>query len=197
MNLTANLRTGALAVALVLSGCAAPVTKVETGASTVLDRLVLDVDAAWNQFDQSLTDKTPTWTIDGVTIDALQFWVGVKDGALIAPTPSGGKGAVPLAFRKSMQPEEVVALYRGLWTRDGSNFTLDRLEPAPFLGANGFRFRYTLLRKADDVRMKGIAWALMRDGELFVIHYTAPQLGFFDRHLPRVEALVRSARLKG
>ena len=37
---------------------------------------------------------------------------------------------------------------------------LDKLAPATFLGGPGVRFEYTVLRKADDVRMAGVGWGL-------------------------------------
>ncbi len=71
-----------------------------------------------------------------------------------------------------------------------------KLEPADFLGGKGFRFRYTVVRKADDVRLSGVAWGTVRDNELFALTFTAPRAGFFARHEKRVEEIARSARLK-
>lgn len=45
--------------------------------------------------------------------------------------------------------------------------------------------------------MRGMAYGAVRNGELFVIHYSAPRLVFFPRYQPRVEALIRSASVKG
>ena len=188
-------RLFAAALVLALAACA-HVSKVNTGETTVRNRLTVTVDTAWNQFERGMADNTPTWTIEGITVDALQFYVGIKDGELIAPTPSSGKGVLPLTFKASMQPAEVVSLYQGLWTRDGSSFTLDKLEPSEFLGAKGFRFEYSLTRKVDDVRLKGVAYAAVRNGELFVINYSAPRLAFFPRYVGRVETLVKTARVK-
>lgn len=184
-----------LLVALVLAGCAA-VSKVASGEAVVRDRLAVTVDLPWNQFDRGLNNDTPTWTHEGITVDALQFYVGIKDGGLIAPTPTDGKGVAPLAFKSAMQPAEIVALFQGLLTRDGSSFTLDKLEPAEFLGQRGFRFEYSLVRKFDDVRLLGVAWGAVRNGELFVIHYSAPRLGFFPRYVGEAEKVARSARVK-
>jgi hypothetical protein len=187
---------GAAALVLLLSGCAA-VSKVATGDAVVGNRLALKLDTSWNQFERGFGNDTPTWTVEGVTVDALQFYVGIKDGQPIAPSPANLKGQQPLNFKASMQPADVVALYQSLLTRDGSSFQLDRLEPAEFLGGKGFRFEYSLNRKIDDVPMRGMAYGAVRNGELFVIHYTAPRLVFFPRYQPRVEALARGAQLKG
>lgn len=185
-----------LALFLALAGCA-NVSKVASGEALVGKRLALKLDTAWNQFERGLGNNTPTWTVEGITVDALQFYVGIKDGQPIATVQTSGQKNKPLDFRASMQPADIVALYEALLTRDGSSFQLDKLEPAQFLGGSGFRFEYSLNRKVDDVPMRGMAYAAVRNGELFVIHYSAPRLVFFSRYQPRVESLVRSAELRG
>jgi hypothetical protein len=37
---------------------------------------------------------------------------------------------------------------------------------------------------------------MVRNGELFLINYSAPRLGFFQRGLAPVEALIKTARIK-
>lgn len=184
-----------LAVALFAAGCA-QVSHVATGDVTLGDRLTVTVDKAWNQFERGLGDNTPTWTQDGITVDALRFYVALKDGALIVPTPSEPKGTKPLAYKAGMQPAEIVGLFEGAFSRDGSTFQLERLTPQPFAGQPGFRFEFSGVRKRDEVRLKGIGWGAVRNGELFVITYTAPRLSFYDRHLASAEAIAKSARIK-
>ncbi len=64
------------------------------------------------------------------------------------------------------------------------------------MGAPGFRFEFSGIRKIDDVRLAGVAWAVVRNGELYAITYTAPRLAFFGQHLKSAEAIAASARLK-
>lgn len=184
-----------LAIALFAAGCA-QVSHVVTGDVTLRERLTVTVDKPWNQFERGLGDNTPTWTQDGITVDALRFYVALKDGALIVPTPSEPKGTKPLAFKAGMQPAEIVGLFESAFSRDGSSFQLDRLTPQPFAGQPGFRFEFSGVRKMDEVRLKGIGWGAVRNGELFVITYTAPRLSFFDRHVASAEAIAKSARIK-
>jgi hypothetical protein len=188
-------RAWRLLLVLALAGCAT-VTKVDTGETVIRERLVVQIETPWNKFERGQADNITTWTVEGITVDALRFYVGIQDGQPIAPTPSGGQSVEPLTFKKSMQPAEIVALYQSLLTRDGSSFTLDRIEATEFVNSNGFRFDYSLVRKVDDVRLRGVAWAAVRNGELFVIHYSAPRLAFFPKHIARVEAIARSARVK-
>jgi hypothetical protein len=184
----------ALAAAVFAAGCA-QVSKVATGDVTIRDRLIVTTDRPWNQFERGITDNPPTWTQDGLAVDALRFYVGLKDGELLAPTTSDPKATRPLAFRSSMTATDVVTLFEALYSRGGSTFQLDRLAPQPFLGAEGFRFEFSGIRKEDEVRLRGIGWGTVRNGELWVVTYTAPRLSFFDRHLGAAESVVRSARV--
>ncbi|MDN3546589.1 MAG: hypothetical protein ACK4S6_20385 [Roseateles asaccharophilus] len=188
-------RLAVLSLALLFGGCAS-VSKVATGDAVVGERMTLKLDTAWNQFGAAMTNNIPTWTVEGVTVDALQFYVGIKDGQRLAETSSAEKSQKPLIFKSGMQPADVVSLYEAMLTRDGSSFQLEKLEPAEFLGGTGFRFEYSLNRKVDDVPMRGLAYGAVRKGELFVIHYSAPRLVFFPRYVGRVEGLVRSAQLR-
>ncbi|MFX7866439.1 hypothetical protein ABTK37_20795, partial [Acinetobacter baumannii] len=70
-------RLAMLAFSLLLAACAAPVTRVEVGEVTVGKRMAVKVDAAWNQFGGGLTAGIPTWTMEGITIDALRFYTDV------------------------------------------------------------------------------------------------------------------------
>lgn len=178
--------------AAVLAGCTV-VTKVEKGEATVANRLVLTVDEPWNRFERDLSFGVPTWTQEGITIDALSFFVGVSDGKAIAP--SNNSKEAPLTFRSTMKPADIVALYQTMMSRDGSVFTLDRIEPGMFVGTPGFRFDFSLVRKVDDVRLRGTAWGAVRQGELFMVVYSAPRLVFYDRNIGKAEALARSARV--
>lgn len=189
-------RLAALSISLLLAACAAPVTRVEVGEVTVGKRLSVKVDAAWNQFGGGLTAGIPTWTMEGVTVDALRFYTDVKDGDIFGPA-NPPKGRQPVIFRASMQPTDVVAMFQSLQTQDGSTFQLDKLEPVEFLGGTGFRFEYSSVRKVDEVPLKGVAYGRVRDGQLYLVSYSAPRLVFFPRYQPRVESLIKSVSLRG
>lgn len=191
-----NLKTWIAAAAVLVLAACAQVSQVATGEVTVRDRLTVTTTTTWNQFERGLGDNTPTWTQEGIAVDALQFIVAVKDGELIAPTPSEPKGVRPLAFKAAMSPADIAKLYETLWTRDGSTFTLERLAPETFAGQPGFRFEYTLVRRTDEVRLRGMAVGAVKDGQLFMIHYAAPRLAFYPRYQPLVEALVKTARIR-
>jgi hypothetical protein len=188
-------RLAMLGLSLLLAACAAPVSRVDVGEVTVGKRLAVKVDAAWNQFGGGLTAGVPTWTMEGITIDALRFYTDIKDGQTFGPANTP-KGRQPLVFKAGMQAADIVALFQSLQTQDGSSFTLDKLEPVEFLGGTGFRFEYSAVRKVDEVPLKGMAYGRVREGELFLVSYSAPRLVFFPRYQPRVENLIKSVSLR-
>lgn len=185
----------ALTFALLLAACA-QVTKISPGEAVIAERIGVPVDSGWNQFAGRFggSNAAALWTTEGLAIDQLNFFVGVKDGDLIAA--NAGKEQRPLAFKASMQPHEVVALFEAFYSRDGSSFKLDKLEPNDFLGQRGWRALYTVVRKFDDVKLSGSAWATVRGGELYAITFTAPALGFYPRQLAKVEKVAAAARFR-
>lgn len=188
------------ATAFLLAACATPgavkvkVVKLEQGHQTVANRLDVELDGPWNRFDTTDSDVIPTWTIEGFAVDRLQFFVAIKDGADIVKRDA--KKQRPLTFHSGMQPNEVVALFQGLLTERGSTFTLEKLEPVAFLGEDGFRFRYELKRRSDNVRLAGVGYGAIHQGELTVILYSAPHLGFFPRYEAQIEKMALGARLR-
>jgi hypothetical protein len=181
-----------------LAGCAGPaVVKVGQGEAIVGERLLVPSDAAWNQLRgvTSGTQSAAVWTTEGLAIDQVNFYVGVKDGQALAQT--AGKEQRPLNFKASMQGHEIATLFEALLTRDGSSYKLDKLEPTTFLGQQGWRMQFTLVRKFDDVKLYGSVWATVRDGQLFAMTFAAPALGFYPRLAPKVERVANAARLKG
>jgi hypothetical protein len=185
----------ALATAALLSGCAA-VTKVGPGDTLIGERIAVPTDAAWNQLKPPFAQgkASAMWTQEGITIDQLNFYVGLRDGDELAPTMS--KDQRPLAFKAAMQPHEIVALFESFYSRDGSSFKLDKLEPTDFLGQRGWRANFTVVRKFDEVRLAGTAWGTVRNGELYAMTFSAPAVGFGPRLAPKVEKLASAARFK-
>jgi len=179
-------------LAAALGACAPMPSKVDTGSKTVGERMVLKPDVAWNE----LPGGTPAhvWTMEGLPIDQLFIYSGIKDGEAIDPA-GNSSNAKHFRFRSSMQADEVASLFEGLLTRNGSTFELTKLEPASFGGGKGFRFEYTLIRKADNVPLSGLGFAAVNGGQLFAVVYNAPRMTFFPRYEARVEQLAQSARI--
>lgn len=178
-----------------LAGCAS-VVKVETGSRTIGERLTVTLQGSWNHVDAPGSGPAQVWTMEGMPVDQLLLYSGLKDGQAAHATV-GGSNAKTYSFRSSMQPDEIVAMFEGMLTRDGSRFSLVKLAPVAFAGNKGFRFDYTLTRKVDNVQLKGIGWGAVDKGELYAILYSAPRMVFFARHQQGVEQIALSARVKG
>jgi len=184
----------ALLVVALLGGCVS-MAKVEMGERAVGERMTLVIEGPWNHLNAS-GGPAETWTMEGLPVDQLLLYPGLKDGQAIHARGPGGPNAKSFEFRAAMQPDEIVGLFEGMLTRDGSRFRLMRLEPVDFAGQKGFRFEYALTRKVDNVQLLGLGYGTVSKGELFAIVYTAPRLTFFARHRDRVEQIANSARLK-
>ena len=179
----------------VLAGCAA-VAKVEKGDRAVGARMVVVIEGPWNHITAPAIGPAETWTMEGLPVDQLLLYSGLKDGEAIHSTSHANPKAKQFKFRTTMEPDEIVSLFEGMLTRDGSRFKLTRLAPVEFAGQKGFRFDYTLTRKVDNVRLSGLGYGAVNKGELFAIVYMAPQLAFFPRYKDRVEQMASAARLK-
>lgn len=176
------------------------VTKVEPGEKMVGERLSLKLDQAWNHVKAPGINgpNSESWSLEGLPIDELTIFTGLKNDEPIHPPSYGDKKKIgEFKFRSDMQTEQIVALFEGMLGRDGSTFKLDKLSPMPFAGGKGFRFEYSLIRKRDNVELSGIASGIVDKGQLYAVVYQAPRLVFFPRHQQRVLQLMNSARLKG
>ena len=182
---------------ITLAGCVS-VVKVESGDRALGERMTITIDGAWNHLNAPGLGPAQTWTMEGLAVDQLLLYSGIKDGQIVHPERTGGAGPAlkNFNFRSAMRPDEIVAMFEGMLTRDGSRFTLTRLEPVTFAGGKGFRFDYALIRKIDNVQLLGRGYGTVNKGELFAILYTAPRLAFFARHLGRVDQMAHGVKLK-
>lgn len=185
-----------IAIALLaLTGCVS-VARVETGDRTVGDRMAVTLTGAWNHVTAPNLGPAQVWTMEGLPVDQLLLYSGLKDGEAIHATGGTDRSKKTFVFRSKMQPDEIAALFEGAFSRDGSSFRLVKLEPATFGGGKGLRFEYSLVRKMDNVQLSGMGYASVNRGELFAIVYMAPRLAFFSRHAGSVEQIAKSARVK-
>lgn len=185
----------ALCLALAVGGCAT-VRKVESGKNLVGDRLTIEIDGHWNHLDFPSIRPAQVWTMEGITVDELLLYSGIRDGQAMHPEDSANKDRKNFVFRKTMPIEELVSMFEGVLSRDGSTFKLMRVEPYAFGGKKGFRFEYERTRKIDNVQMRGIGFGAIDRDELFAMLYHAPRLTFFSKHHSRVEAIAKSATIK-
>jgi hypothetical protein len=190
-------RAWLLVAALVFTGCVTPITwvGVSPGATLVREHLSVQVDASWNHLEGGSPEaKHDLWTTDGLPLDQLHFFVGISPGEPLVALKNRPDKQVP-RFQKDMQAYDIVELYETLSTLDGSTFTRGKLTPMTFAGGNGFRFEYTLVRKGDEVTLKGVGYATVQKDRLYLMVFEAPRIHYFAKDLPRVEAMAASAKI--
>lgn len=186
-------RLAILVMLLALSGCVS-VAKVETGQRAVGERLTVKLEGAWNHINAPGMGPAEFWTMEGLPVDQLALYSGIKDGEAIHAERGGAQKT--FSFRSSMQPDQIVAMFEGMLTRDGSRFNLTKIEPATFGGLKGIRFDYALTRRRDNVQLSGFGYSVISKGELFAILYMAPRLHFYPLYSPRADQISRSALIK-
>jgi hypothetical protein len=191
----------ALVLVLLISACAS-VSKVE-GDQVVNNKLQVHVSDAWNKVtDPWENEPYDIWTQEGIPLDHLRLWGGVKSGKALVAKPTvlfrspGEKDPRYPTFTAGLPLDKLVSLFEALYANEGA-VTITRVEPTVFAGEKGVRFEFTLARRADDVTLKGVGWAAIHKDELFAATFAAPRLAFFQKLLPMAEAVVKTARIRG
>lgn len=185
---------------LVLTACST-ISKVE-GDQVVNQRLAIKVTDAWNKISvPGANQPYDVWTQEGVFLDQLRLWAAVRPGdQLVAtpPAPPAGQRAARLpTYSAGMRPDQIVSLFETMFSMDGSIVRMNKVEPAVFAGERGVRFEFAVVRKGDGVELQGVGWASIRRDELYAASFTAPRLHFYPKLLPKAEALVRTAQIRG
>lgn len=191
----------ALLLACLLAACTT-IAKVD-GEQVVGGKLAVTLPDAWNKVtDPWERGRYDMWTQEGIPLDHLRLWAGLRPGESLVATPTvlfrapGEKDPRYPTFTAGLRPHRLVNLFEQLYANDGV-VQVTRMEPAVFAGQPGVRFEFTLARRADDLVLQGVGWAAEHRGELYAATFAAPKLAFYPRLLPMAEAVVRSARIKG
>jgi len=191
----------ALLLACLLAACTT-IAKVD-GEQVVGGKLVVMLPDAWNKVtDPWERGRYDMWTQEGIPLDHLRLWAGLRPGESLVARPTvlfrapGEKDPRYPTFTAGLRPHRLVNRFEQLYANEGV-VQLTRMEPAVFAGQPGLRFEFTLARRADDLVLQAVGWAAEHRGELYAATFAAPELTFYPRLLPMAEAVVRSARIKG
>jgi hypothetical protein len=182
-----------LLLVLFLSGCAA-MAKIEPGEVKLGEAMTATPDSAWNRLAIGTPKNTEVWTSDGLPLDRLVFYVGIADGEPLAPLRERSDRQIP-KFRAAMPAHEIVEMYEVFASYDGSTFQRGKLAPAQFASSEGFRFEFARVRKGDELDMRGVAYAAVRGGKLYMLVFEAARTHYYGKHLARAEAVARSVRI--
>lgn len=150
----------------------------------------------WNQLSTRPGKAAQAWTIDGMSLNEVAFFVGIADDQALLKEINKTDKPLP-RFSSTMLAPDVAQLFEQTYrlVTDTSLFAIDSIEPAPFAGHDGFRFTYHYAVKDEEVKRKGEAAGAIVDGKLYLITYAAPALHYYDRDLAAYRAIVESATI--
>lgn len=186
-----------LAAALLVSAPTPALAKLKpAGVSTPVAKSGLTVtpDQGWNTAARP-GRLSEAWTLDGVTINELTFYGGIVDGKTLFREVDKVNAPLP-KFSKTMLLPDIATLLESSYrvALGTSLMTIDTIEPAPFAGAQGFKFTYSFA-VSDEVKRKGVARGAIIADRLYMITYEAPKIHYFDRDIGSFEKIAESARL--
>jgi hypothetical protein len=180
-----------VAITLVAGGCASMRSTyklVEPGVRTMGDAYTVQPRMAWSVYRSG---KLETWTIDGFALETLRFFKGVDEGE---PLIRGGANeALRARFHGAMTMAEVSEFVAE--SLFGSRFPPRNVRPAPFGGADGFRFEVSY-GGAAGVKREAIVAGAVLDKRLHVIAYEGTALYHFGKYRDEVEHILGSVHLR-
>ena len=185
--MTPALRRFAIFVVLsVLLNACAQITLVEPKRQKIGGAFSVEPQIAWNRIP---ADKIEVWTVDGVGLQAVRFFKGIKDQETLFKSEEDAKLPV---FRADMTPSDVMELVVDTLSRSGASQVEARgLRPADLGDAPGFRFEFAFL-DADGLEGDGLASGAVIDNRLFMILYTGSRIHYFPKHKDHVDKLLQS-----
>jgi len=189
------LRLGLLAAALAVAACE-PYKVVATGAQSIGPDMTVSKTKAWVQILPPHAPKGPdqVWTLDGLGLNALMIYGGVKDGQTLLKV-QGEKKEQPPAFTSGMDGLELQELVGATISRalaGGVAVEPLSLTPATFMGAPGFATEFAF-PNTDGLDMRGYAEGANIDGKLYLLLFVAPRIHYYAKDLEEVRAIAHSA----
>lgn len=190
------VRVGALGVILaaVLAGCAS-YTLVPSGKVTARGAIAMETPIAWTKVPLvNESSAIELWTLNGPAIDSIAFYAPIGDNQSLQNAKSG-TDPFPV-YRAGMTPTEIAELYEATLRRTSGSAIVEvkNLRPAKLGTAEGFRAE-TEFTGADRVRRKGMLVGAVKDKKLYLVHFQAPVLHYYDKAAPDVEKMLSSATL--
>jgi hypothetical protein len=176
-----------------LAGCAG-ISAVDAGKPVSLgDGTFVEVQQRWTRMRDS---EGTLWTIDGLNLNELHFFLDVRADRPITPIPGRANRDLP-TYKKDMLPDDVMVLTANTLPlkRPWTQVRTSNLRPAAFGSAKGFRFDVDFV--ADGLEMKGAALARQHGEHLDLLLFIGPSEFYFGRDMPAVEKIFESIRTEG
>lgn len=190
-----GLRQIVFVVLLATLAACASYSLVPAGQTTVRSAMSVAPARAWTKVP-FINSPGPIemWTLNGPNIDSLTFYMPVADGEPLQRKEGNAEPYPP--FRASMSASEIVELYEASLRRATSSALVEvkNLRPASIGGIEGFRADTAFVTQ-DRVRRKGVLAGVVKEKKLYLMHFQAPELHYYDRAIDEVERIVASAKV--
>jgi hypothetical protein len=165
-------------------------------AAVAKSNLTVTPKSDWNRWSSRPSNKGETWTLDGVSLNELNFFAGIQSGEPIYKERDKKDKPLP-KFDPKMTLPDIVQMFEASnrIIKETSLFKIDQVEPAKLAGHDAVRFTYEYTVKDEEVRRKGEGRAAVIGGKLYLINFTAPALHYHDAGIDEVRAIMDSAKL--
>jgi hypothetical protein len=165
-------------------------------ADVAKGRLKVIPASDWNRSSSRPSKRGESWTRDGLSLNELTFYAGIKPGETIFRQGYEQDKKLP-RFKAEMLPTDLVELFEASnrMLLQSSVFKVEVTEPAKLGGHGAVRFRYTYAAQNEDLPRKGEAVAAIINGELHIVNFIAPALFFFDRDIGEVRKMIETSEV--
>jgi hypothetical protein len=182
-------------IVLLAGACGGPVLIKPDKPFSIGDHYTVEPQIAWSRL---VRGNSEIWTVDGALLQQLRFIKGIEDGDKLFPSPAladGRRDRRKPPFRGDMTPPEIREFFETSLSQAGAiDVRSKNLRPAAFGALAGFHFEFAF-SFADGLPRRGLAAGAVKDKALHLIVYFAPEMYYFGRDRPRVDAIIRSIRM--
>ena len=173
---------------LLLTSCIGAYDLIEPERRSIGDGYTVDPQIYWNSMENG---KVETWTIDGPSLQALQFVKGLEHGDILVSTR---RSKSPAEFKKDMTPTEIQEYVLDSFHKRGY-VQVDSLglKPKGFGDLEGFWFEMTYVNPHGLDGQGMVAGAIMQD-RLHLIIYSGVD-HYYTKYHSYVVQLINSIQL--
>ena len=193
-----KLTAALLGVALIAAPAAPAIAGwklIEQGETVKVAKgpMAATANAEWNKWSVRPIKQGEIWTLDGTALNELYFVTDLAAGQTLYRDSQKKEAPLP-TFASSMEltdiPEFVESSTR--LALNTSVFEMINVEPSQLGGHPAVRFTYEYSVEGSALARKGLGVGTIVGGKLHLVTYAAPETYFYDRDLPKVEAIISS-----
>lgn len=142
------------------------------------------------KWSRSMEPNHEIWTVDGLTLQAIHFFKGVRKGRTLSEDRRSDEEWP--RFHPNMTPHETMEFVVDSLSRHGlAEIRTHGLQPQAFGAAQGFRFDFDFLYPSG-LEGRGMAVGAVIDKKLQLILYVGARDHYYPAYADEVEAIIRS-----